>query len=163
MIMRIVSVIVVLASIWGCTPAGQTDTRAADEAALRKLIADSEKNFTARDFDKVMEFYAPDAVILFPNRPMITGAAQIKEVMRAAFSDPNVVVTVKPERFVIAASGDVAFGYGTGTATITDPTTHAVTVEQSKWVTTFQKQPNGGWQAVADMYNTDAAAPPPKS
>jgi uncharacterized protein (TIGR02246 family) len=152
--------LVVAAVLAGCSQAPAPVTRGADEAALRQLLADSEKNFAARDFDKVMKFYASDAVVFLPGRPMLKGADEIKAAMRDAFGDPNVSVAVTPDRFDVASSGDVAYGYGTGISTITDPQTRSVTTAQSKWVTVFRKQPDGSWQAVADIYNSDGAAAP---
>lgn len=152
-------VMVVLLS--ACSQAPAPARRVADEAAIRELLADSEKNFTARDFDKVMKFYSRDAVVFLPDRPMLKGADAIKAAMRDAFGDPNVAVAVKPDGVEVASSGDIAYGYGTGVSTITDPRTRAVTTAQSKWVTVFKKQPDGSWQAVADIYNSDGPAPSP--
>jgi uncharacterized protein (TIGR02246 family) len=152
--------IVVAAAFVGCSQAPGPGSRADDEAALRQLLADSEKNFAARDFDKVVQFYARDAVVFLPDRPMLKGADEIEAAMRDAFGDPNVAVAVRPDRFEVASSGDLAYGYGTGISTITDPQTRSVTTVQSKWVTVFRKQPDGSWQAVADIYNSDGPAAP---
>jgi len=151
-------VLVVLLS--GCSQAPAPAGRAADEAAIRQLLADSQKNFAARDFDQVMKFYSSDAVVFLPDRPMLKGADAIKAAMRDAFGDPNVAVVVKPDSVEVASSGDIAYGYGTGTSTITDPGSKSVTTARSKWVTVFRKQADGSWQAVADIYNSDGAPPP---
>ncbi len=144
----------------GCSQTPAPAGRVADEAAIRELLADSQENFKARDFDKVMKFYSSDAVVLLPDRPMLKGTEAIKAAMREAFGDPNVVVAVKPETVVVASSGDIAYGYGTGTSTITDPKTRSITTAQSKWVTVFRKQADGAWRAVADIYNSDDPASP---
>ena len=159
--MRLLFTLPVMAALLsGCSQAPAPAGRVADEAAIRQLLADSEKNFAARDFDKVMKFYSSDAVVFLPDKPMIKGADAIRAAMRDAFGDPNVAVAVKPDSVEVASSGDVAYGYGTGTSTITDPGTKAVTTVQSKWVTVFKKQPDGSWQAVADIYNSDGPSAP---
>lgn len=151
---------VVLALLSGCSQAPAPVGRATDEAAIRQLLADSEKNFAARDFDKVMKFYANDAAVFLPDKPMLKGADAIKAAMQDAFGDPNISVAVKADRVEVASSGDIAYGYGTGISTITDPKTQAVTTVQSKWVTVFKKEPDGSWQAVADIYNSDGPPTP---
>ncbi len=159
--MRLLFTLPVLAAVLsGCSQAPAPAGRVADAAAIRQLLAASEKNFAARDFDEVMKFYSSDAVVFLPDKPMIKGADAIKAAMRDAFGNPNVAVTVKPDSVEVASSGDVAYGYGTGTSTITDPGTKAVTTVQSKWVTVFKKQPDGSWQAVADIYNSDGPPAP---
>jgi uncharacterized protein (TIGR02246 family) len=161
---RLLCLSVALIFVAGCSPptAPTADTGAA-AAAIRQRLAESGKDFAAHDFDKVMSFYASDATLFLPGMPMLKGADAIKAAMRDAFGNPNVAVAVRPEDIVVAASGDIAYGYGTGMSTITDPATRAVTTEHSKWVTVFRKQPDGSWQAVADIYNSDgppAAAKP---
>jgi uncharacterized protein (TIGR02246 family) len=151
---------VLVALLSGCSQPSAPVGHAADEAALRQLVAQSERDFAARDFDKVMKFYANDAVVFLPDKPMLKGADAIKAAMRDAFGDPNVSVVVKPDRFEVASSGEIAYGYGTGTSTITDPTTKSVSTAQSKWLTVFKKQPDGSWQAIADIYNSDGPAAP---
>jgi uncharacterized protein (TIGR02246 family) len=157
---RLFTLPVVVALLSGCSQASAPVGRAVDETAIRQLLADSEKNFAARDFDKVMKFYANDAVVLLPDRPMLKGTAAIKAAMQDAFGGPNISVAVRPDSFEVASSGDLAYGYGTGTSTITDPKTRSVATAQSKWVTVFRKQPGGSWQAVADIYNSDGPPAP---
>jgi uncharacterized protein (TIGR02246 family) len=158
--MRLFALPVVAVLFSGCSQSSAPVGRAADEAAIRQLVAESEHNFAARDFDKVMRFYANDAAAFLPDRPMLKGSAAIKAAMRDAFGDPNVSVAVKTDRVEVASSGDIGYGYGTGISTITDPATKSVTTAQSKWVTVFKKQPDGSWQAVADIYNSDGPAAP---
>lgn len=153
---RLLTLPVVMALLSGCSQtAAPMEGTATAEGAIRQLLAESEKNFAAHDFDKIMKFYASDGVLLLPGRPMLKGADAIKAALRNSFGDPNVTVTVKPESIVVAASGEIAYGYGTGISTITDPVNKSVTTAKSKWVTVFKKQPDGSWQAVADIYNSD--------
>ena len=44
---------------------------------------------------------------------------------------------------------------------MTDKDTGQKTEEKSKWVTVFKKQPDGSWQAVADIFNNDVPPPAP--
>ena len=44
----------------------------------------------------------------------------------------------------------------------TDPKTKKVLTEKGKYVTVFQKQADGGWKAVADIFNEDAPPTPVK-
>jgi uncharacterized protein (TIGR02246 family) len=159
---RLLTLTMVLALLSGCSQtAAPTDGKAAAEGAIRQLLADSQRNFAAHDFDKVMKFYASDSVLFLPGKPMLKGSEAIKAAMRDTFGDPNVTIDVNPESIVVAASGEIAYAYGTGISTITDPVNKSVTTARSKWVTVFKKQPDGSWQAAADIYNSDEPPPAP--
>ena len=57
---RVITFLVLLLISTSCRT--QTDTRAADEAALRKLDDEWSKAIGARDFEKAMSYYSDDAV-----------------------------------------------------------------------------------------------------
>jgi ketosteroid isomerase-like protein len=61
-----------------------------------------------------------------------------------------------------AKSGDLGYSQGAYTMTFTDPKTKKVRTVNGKYVTVFQKPADGGWKAVADIFNEDAPAAPAK-
>ncbi len=62
----------------------------------------------------------------------------------------------------IAKSGDLGYSQGSLTQTWTDPKTKKVLTVKGKYVTVYKKQADGGWKAVADIWNENAPPAPEK-
>ena len=139
-------------------PPPPPDTRAADEKAIRDLIAADEKAWAAKDVDKIASFYADDATVFATDMKMIAGMADIKPAIKG-FLDTNFTFQNGPSIKVdVSKAGDMAYAQGTATAKFSDPKTKKVMMEEQKWVTVFKKQTDGSWKAVADIFNADAPA-----
>jgi len=54
----------------------------------------------------------------------------------------------------VSRSGDLAYSHGTYEETVNDREGNPVT-NKEKWVTVYEKQPDGTWKVVADIWNTD--------
>ncbi|MEE8113118.1 MAG: hypothetical protein V3T23_02065, partial [Nitrososphaerales archaeon] len=57
----------------------------------------------------------------------------------------------------VSRSGDLAYSHGTYEETVNDPEGNPVT-NKEKWVTVYEKQPDGTWKVVADIWNSDGPA-----
>jgi len=146
-----------LISVVGCSPAQPPDTRAADESAIRQALAAGDKGIANKDADQVMAFFAEDAEIFAANAPAMR-SSELRALLKDAFADPNLSVKAEPVKIEVARAGDLAYGWGTYVQTSTDPASGQVVTERGNWVTTFKKQADGKWQAVADVHLS--AAPP---
>jgi ketosteroid isomerase-like protein len=63
----------------------------------------------------------------------------------------------------VAKSGDLGYSAGTYKLTVTDPATHKPINDHGNYVTTFRKQADGTWKAVADIATSSVPPmPPPK-
>jgi ketosteroid isomerase-like protein len=51
----------------------------------------------------------------------------------------------------------LAYSHGTYEVTVNDPEGNPVT-DKGKWVTAWEKQPDGTWKIVADIWNSDGPA-----
>jgi uncharacterized protein (TIGR02246 family) len=142
------------------TPAPPPDTRAADEKAIRDIEAQWVKDFQAKDLDKETSVYAPDGSFLMTGAPIQTGKDAIRATHKAFLEDPNFAVDFSPSRVVVARSSDVAYAQGAYTFTFSDPKTKKPVTEKGKYVDVYQKQPDGSWKVVEDIFNADAPAEP---
>ena len=97
-----------------------------------------------------------------PDAPVVTGAAAIAAAFKPFLADKNFSLTSASDTVDIAKSGDLGYSQGTYTMKSTDPKTKKVLTEHGKYVTVFQKQADGGWKAVADIFNEDAPPSPVK-
>ena len=78
-------------------------------------------------------------------------------------ADPAVSLKFQANKVDVASSGDLAFTQGTYTLTMTDPHTGKVINDHGSFVTTYRKQSDGSWKAVADIATSDVPPPPTPS
>jgi uncharacterized protein (TIGR02246 family) len=132
---------------------------AAAEEAVRAREADWNLAAQAKDVERFASFYAADASLLAPNMPIVTGATAIREALGQLFSTPGFSLSIETEKVVAAQSGDLAYTQGRYTTTANDAEGKAVT-ETGKYVVVFQKQLDGAWKVVADIFNSNLSAVP---
>ena len=159
---------VLAATLTACNQtSGNTD---ADIAAVRAVEAQWNQDWAAHDIDKIMSHYADDAVLMVPFTPAATGRAAITEGNKPMAADPVTALKFTAARVEVAKSGDVAWTQGSYTLTLTDPQSKQVINDHGSYVTTYRKQPDGSWKAIADIATSEvpppvpppAAAPAPK-
>jgi uncharacterized protein (TIGR02246 family) len=151
-----------LASCSEAPPPAAPDTRAADEKAIRDLIARNEKDWAAKDVDKIVGYYSSDAMLLVPDMKMVMGTADLKGAAKS-FLDANFSFQGGPGiKVEVSKASDLAYATGTYMSKMADPKTKKLMAEEGKWATVFKKQADGSWKAVVDMFNADGPAVPAK-
>jgi ketosteroid isomerase-like protein len=157
-----ISMFGLLLLLTGCSaapPPAAPDTREADANAIRQLEATTDWN--SKDADKVAgSFYAANASLMFPNMPVITGMDAVKNSLRQLFMDPNFSLAVKTTSVAVSKASDYGYTTGTYELKMTDAKTKKPVVEKGKYVTVYEKQPDGSWKAVADINNADGPVTP---
>jgi uncharacterized protein (TIGR02246 family) len=143
-----------------CAPPEPADTRAQDEAAIRALETAWSAALQAKDVDKFVANYAPDAVTLPANGPIATTPADIRKGIAEMMASPGLSMTFRPTSVFVAKSGDVAYTYGTYDLSMTGPDGRPVT-DKGKYVTVYKKQADGSWKAAVDTFNSDLPPSPP--
>jgi ketosteroid isomerase-like protein len=151
--------------IFACgAPQPQTppDTRAADEAALRKADTDWAKAAESKQLDAWVAYYSPDAVVLPPNAKMATDRDAIRKSIGDFLAIPGMSIKWAPTKAEVARSGDIGYTWGTYELTMNGPKGKPLT-DHGKYVEIWKKQADGSWKVVVDTFNSDLpAAPPPK-
>lgn len=144
--------------IAACTPqapAPPPDTRAQDEAAIRKGSADALAALKAGDFDKLASFYTADAVAMFSGSPMVSGREQIKQAFQQA-AQAGVDLSWTATKVEVARSGDLAVETGTFQETAKDA--RPVTTS-GHYVVVLRKQADGTWLVAYDIGHEESAPP----
>jgi uncharacterized protein (TIGR02246 family) len=129
--------------------------RATDVKAIRNAETAWNHAYASKDLDNAISFYKDDATVLNPGMPAVIGKENIRAVMQKYFADKNFTLHFEAAKVEVAQSGDIGYSQGTAESTMTDPATGKVVNEKGKYLTVWQKQSNGGWRAIEDMYNTD--------
>ena len=143
-----------LAFLTACQTQATSDTRAADETALKKLDDEWSKAAGARDVDKTISYYSDDAVVMPPNIPTLAGKESIRTLWKSMLESPGFSGGWKATKVDVARSGDLAYVSGTYEFNEKDDGGKPMT-DKGKYLEVWKKQADGGWKCVADMFSSD--------
>jgi len=145
----------------GCAPASAPDTRAADEAAIRKADAEWVQAAKSLKVDAWMAFYTDEAAVLPPNDKMATSKESIRKAVSDLLGLPGLSISWTPAKVEVSRSGDLAYAYGAYDLSWTNGGKTAT--DHGKNVEIWKKQPDGGWKCIVDTWNSDLPLAPPTS
>ena len=107
----------------------------------------------ARDIDRVVSFYADDAVAYPPNEPIAVGRAAARKVWAGYFADPTFQISWKTTS--AGAENNTGWTAGTYQDSFKGPDGKTV-VEKWKYLCVWRKGADGKWKAIHDIWNTDS-------
>lgn len=137
-----------------------------DMAALRKTIDEyNAASVTAMktngNMDKVMTYYADDAVQLPPNAPMNKGKEAIKKFMNDMMASGMKISEMTFTPTNVEASGNIAYEVGTYDMSANIPGVGDIK-DSGKYVDTWKQQADGSWKVAAETWNTSMPMPAPE-
>ena len=158
---------VVAYAITGCgtasAPPPPPDTHDADVKAINDIEAQWNKDWASKDVEKIAANYADDAVLMTPGGDPMHGKDAIHTGLKQMVSDPALSLSFQAAKVDVAKSGDIGYTQGSYKMTMTNPATHKVINDHGSYVTTYHKQADGSWKAVADIATSEVPPmPPPK-
>lgn len=115
-----------------------------DEAALDELRTSYEDAWEAGDMNSVLGMMTPDYQEIGPEGTMNYEQVSAMMADSANMPPPGAQLSIETHTLEIAESGDVAYGSGISTVTVTGPDGQEMS-ESSEWVAGFQKV-DGQWK-----------------
>jgi uncharacterized protein (TIGR02246 family) len=106
----------------------------------------------ARDVDRVLAFWADDAIVFPPGSPPLEGKPAIREFVLKSFQTPGFSTSWKTTNVAVSRVGDLAYAMGTNRVSFTGPDGRQTTVE-GKAVTVWRREKEGVWKCVIDIWN----------
>jgi len=148
----------------GCSQTAP-DTREADAKAVKDTETQWNQDYVTKELDKVAAHYADNAVLMISGMPSSSGKDAIRKTLTEMLADPALTLKFQASRVEVAKAGDLAYTQGSYTMTMTDPMSKQVINDHGSYVTTYSKQPDGSWKAVADIATSEVppAMPPSPS
>ncbi len=128
------------------------DNLAADEACIRRVDSELVESLNARDIDRWLNAFAPNAKMLPPGAPPVEGKEAIRAFIRELLTIPSFFVAHHLASVDVSRSGDLAWVSYSYELTIKDPDGQPV-VESGKDISIYAKQPDGSWKVVVDMWS----------
>ena len=135
------------------------DTHVADVKAIQDTENQWNQDYAAKDTSKILAHYADDAVLMTPDMPADHGITDVSAAIKQMVADPALNLKFQSSKIEVAKSGDIGYTQGIYTMTMTDPVSKKVISDHGSYVTTYSKQPDGTWKAVADIATSEV--PPP--
>ncbi len=123
------------------TPAMQVSAEDA-EADIRAANERWEQLASARDFETLVQMYSEDAIVITPEEVLRGRDAILADFQKGADDEEPHTSSVTSDRIEVAASGDLAYVFGSWTAG--SYTGHYLSVLENR---------NGEWVWVADAWN----------
>jgi uncharacterized protein (TIGR02246 family) len=127
-------------------------TADAVEALISQIGAEWAQHWNARELDKLMQFFAPDAVYMPPHHASVHGRDAIHEYLKGPIQHGATELTY--EVTFIKHSGDLA--YDVGRYTMSLPVKGGGRrQDRGKYLTVWRRQPDGEWRIAADTFSSD--------
>lgn len=142
-------------------PTAPADTRAADEAAVRKADADWSQAAQSKQADAWLAFYSDDAVVLPPNSKMENTKEGIHKTITDLLALPGLAVNWTTTKVESARSGDLAYSYGAYELTSNNAKGKPVT-DHGKYAEIWKRQSDGSWKCILDTWSSDLPMVPAK-
>jgi ketosteroid isomerase-like protein len=130
----------------------------ADVAAIKAVLAEFVRLYNAEDFQGLISaFYTEDAILMTPNAlPRRTQADKLLSYQTWSESNIEHIDTSVAEE--VRVSGDIAVAWGMDTGTTTPRSGGEPVRYGLKWLMTFERQPDGAWKCLYEMWNNNDPA-----
>ncbi|MGI8498242.1 MAG: SgcJ/EcaC family oxidoreductase [Gemmatimonadaceae bacterium] len=144
-------------TVAGCAHPAMVD-RQSEEQAIRAAGAEWMRNIASRDIDKIIALHAPDATVMNPNSPSVTGSAAVRSAYADMLKMAGLSLTWTPTQIRVAESGELATEIGTYRMSFDGP---GGKVNDSGSYTTTWRKIDGRWRVATDA--TVSGTPMPTS
>ena len=130
------------------TPSG----READ--VLMQTSRDWAKAAASGDLERILSYWADDAIVLEPDQHAHIGKAAIRQMVEGSMKIPKFSITWGPESAVISTGGDMGYLIEHNRITFADSTGKVLT-QFGKGVSIWRKDASGAWKCVVDIWNSN--------
>lgn len=141
---------VVALTLMSCAPKPDTEgfRKTVDEMNAAVIQA-----MTSGNSEKVLAYYADDAISMPPNMEPLKGKAAIEQWMKQMDAMGMKVTACEFKTSEYGIDGTVAYDYGTYAMTIDVPGM-GVMNEKGTYIWIWKQQPDGAWKLSAETWNS---------
>ena len=148
---RSLGILVLLLVLGACKQSSIENIK--EEAKLMQLSRELSKLSATDSIEKILSYWADDAVVLPPGHPSIKGKIAIKNMLVEKARTPGFKISWEPKSVTISKSGELAY--------ITEENQISIYklkgksfINVNKGLSVWRKE-NGCWKKVIDIWNTD--------
>jgi len=133
------------------------------EAELEKIMkTDKEWSSLAsegRDIDRIVSFWADDAIVYPPGAPPVNGKNAIRQYVTQSFKIPGFSIGWESSEIIVAKSRDFAYAVGKNHVTFNNSEGNRTTIN-GRGVTVWRKEADGSWKCIIDIWNEEPSHQP---
>jgi len=131
--------------------------RTAEEATIMKIDSTwSALSAEGKDVDKIVSYFADDAVMLSPGQPAAKGKEALRKFVEASLKIPGFSISWKSSDIKFSPDAKLAYMYGENMMSMNDSTGNKISIP-GRGYSIWRKEPDGSWKCVVDVFNN----PPP--
>jgi len=139
--------------VGGCASGPGRDTRAADDATEvgTSMVRNLEAAFNAGDAQAVVALFTDDAVLMASQQPDEVGRAEILK----SYAEQFAAYTIQLDGVAVETKlfGDYGFSRGTYKVTLIPRAGGDAIVDDGRFLSLLQRQPDGTWKSIREMSN----------
>ena len=128
----------------------------AEGERLMQVSRDWSRAAASDSIDKVLSYWADDAIVMSPGQPTIKGKDAIRKMVEESSKIPGFKISWEPLTVEVANSRDMAYLIEQNKITVTDSSGKPIT-EYNKAVTIWRKETDGTWKNIVDTWNSEPA------
>jgi ketosteroid isomerase-like protein len=137
-----------------CGPGSANPNANAEAETIQSLADDWFKAIAAKDLEKTLSFYAPDAQYLSAGRPAANTPEERRKLWVEDYGTPGFSSEEATTKIEVARSGELA--YQRGTYVSRGPNEKGeIGSSTGKFLVVWRKQASGEWRAIIDIDNSD--------
>jgi uncharacterized protein (TIGR02246 family) len=125
-----------------------------EQSAIRAVDAELVAALNARDVERWLRCFAPDAKLMPPGAPPVAGREAIRTFVAELLTIPDFSVAHHLESVEVSRGGDLGWVSYTYELTIRDAGGSPV-VDRGKDITGYRKAADGRWLVVVDMWSAN--------
>lgn len=156
---RRIAIMSLIFLVAACTPPPSTFDSNAESATLMKRDAEWADLATAgKDVEKIVSYWADDAVIMEPGQPAVEGKAAIRAYITQSLATPGFKIHWVSQKPTFSPDGKMAYMRGTDEMTVPGPKGAPMTLHLQGY-SIWRHDADGQWRCVVDIA-TEASPPP---
>ena len=150
---QVISVAVMMLTITACTQ--NTIDQQAEAEKLMELSRSWAKSVKDKDIEKMLSYWADDAIVMSPNEPSVVGIEALRGMVERSMKIPGFEINWEPQEAYVSKSGDLGYVIIKNYMTMPVDTLGNTRTIFNKGVEIWKKQENGTWKNVIDISNSD--------
>jgi ketosteroid isomerase-like protein len=133
---------------------------AAEQAKLLKRDAEWASAASAgQDVEKIISYWADDALVLPPGQPVAEGKAAIRAFVTESLKIPGFKIHWVSEKVSFSPDGQLAYMRSVNETTFREPDGKVTTVH-GRGLTVWRRDRDGQWRCVVDIWNEPPTSGP---
>ena len=131
----------------------RVDLKAEEAAIMKADSAWSAYSAESKDVERVVSYFADDAVLVPPDQPIVKGKEALRKFVEESFKIPGFSISWRSSDIKLSPDGKLAYMYGENMTTMNDSTGNKISIP-GRGYSIWRKEPDGNWKCVVDIFNS---------